>query len=311
LFMADGSRSDNKTARRKKKINLEYECDAFGCRPKSTIKGSSTFQGSGNKGGQTRAVPKFDWEVEKIPAEKSAAAPQTDVMLDIEEIRPGDKHNQLFTGTYQQAQKENALAGAAKASSTFTPIKFPKFQEESRQSLMSGGADPRTISPTAKPGESTAISKVPMTKAQEQTMKFRLGPDYDIAKEGKVMSRTKYRTDPKTRERVPVKKIWYDNNTINETNLETGVTKITDLTTGKEPKYTKAPDFKVEKKEIVKTPSSESTVTEEGNADVTKAELKAAAAASKKPGYFSKEAKRNRRRKRGSRYAGGAGGGRR
>jgi hypothetical protein len=304
---------------RKKRVNLDYECDAFGCRPKTQSGGgSSSIKTSKPKKrpNEPRPGPRFDTEVEKYPVLKNLPVqPETDVMLDIEEIDPKNKKTQLFRGTFQEAQQGNALKAAAEASKTFTPINFPKFQEQSRQSLLSGGADERTISPTANPGGKTTISKIPITKIHEQALRQQLGKNYDIAKEEKVASTTRYRTDPDGK-RVAVEKTLFSPEAVTKINLATGRATITDLTTG-DTKYQNSPDIEVNKKPT-KVPVVNTSITEvEEEADVPekeikKAQLKAAVESSKKPGYFSKEAQRARKRKRHrSRYAGGAGGGRR
>lgn len=295
---------------KRKKINLDYECDAFGCRPRTTPKGSG---GKPLLMKPTRRPPepgpRYDWEVEKIPVAKSFDQPQTDVQLDIEEITagPGGQTNkQLFKGSYQDAQKEGALSAAAKASNTFNQTNLPKFTETSRQSLVKGGADPRTISPTSKPGEDITIKKIPITKVKEQALRQQLGADYDIAKDQKLMSRTRYKTDPKTGEREAVRKLMYDDGTITDINLSTGRAKITDLTTGKV-KYSKSPEIEVEKKGSKRIPSMESII-ETPEADVPQEVIeKAQVTIPKKPGYFSKEEREKRQRtRRRKRYAQGS-----
>lgn len=292
------------------KIDLDIECDAFGCRPKSKSLGKGGGFGSsgGRNTGPVRPAPRYKWDVEKTPVIKSAYTPQTEVDLDIEEIvakNGGQTNTQLFRGSYQDAQKAGALSAAAKASNTFMPQNVPKFTEESRQSLLKGGADPRTISPTSVDGTKT-ISKAPITKIKEQAIRQQLGDDYGIAKDGQLRSRTKTRIDPKTGEETAVRKLMYDEGTVTDINLQTGRAKITDLTTGKT-KYSQSPEITVEKKGSKKVPvMKESIVTEEGQADVPEAEVKKAqlkaAVESNKPGRFSKEgrkiAQRGRRRKR-------------
>lgn len=293
------------------------ECDAFGCRPKSKAPGGKTFSlGLGGDKKKPRPMPIYDWEVERTEEKRDFAQPETDVALDIEEIGPrGNK--QLFTGTYQDAQLKDALKAASQASKQFSPVQFPKFQAESEASLIKGGQDPRTISPTAKPGEAKAIGGKQMSTIKEQALRQQLGKDYDIAKEGKLRSRTRYETDPKTGERIAVQKIEYGPESINKMNLQTGRMEIIDLSTGK-PKYTKTPTIEVKKKykgdrKVVKFPD-ESIIEEQENADATEAEIKkgqlkaASEASKKKPGYFSEEAKRARRRSRGRSYAPGGGG---
>lgn len=305
---------------RRKRVNLDVECDAFGCRPKSKPPGSKGVPvlGGGNRRERPpEPGPKYDWEVERTPILKSFAQPETDVMLDIEEIRAGggkQTEKQLFKGTYQEAQMKDALKAAAEASKTFTPTRFPKFQQESKESLLKGGQDIRTISPTAKPGEMKTIGGKQMSTIKEQALRQQLGADYDIAKEGKLRSRTRYKTDPKTGERIAVQKIEYGPESINKMNLQTGRMEIIDLSTGK-PKYTKTPTIKVEKKPREgkgEVKPMESIIETEDQADVPESEIrkeqiKAAAEAAKKPGYFSKEAIKSRQRKRRrSRYAQGS-----
>jgi hypothetical protein len=280
---------------RKKRLNLDVGCDAFGCRPRSNAPGKKGIPifGGGSPSKTTKPVERYDWEVEKFPVGKSTDVPQTDVNLDIEEIGFNNNKKQLFKGSYQDAQRDNAMTAAAKSSGTFSPANFPRFQEESRASLVKGGADPRTISPTALPGEEKTISKAPLTKAQEQTLRFRMGPDYDISKDNKLASRTRYKTDPKTGERTAVRKLMYDGGTITDINLQTGRAKITDLTSGKT-KYKETPEIKVEKKGLRRiAPMEESIVEEEGQADVTKDELRSAVQASKAKPYKKKRRRRN------------------
>lgn len=305
---------------RKKRFNQELVCGPTGCKPKDTTpRGKGGPFGGGNKRNGVKPIPRINWEAERTEEGGELAQPETDVMLDIEEIRAGggkpQTQTQLFKGTYQEAQMKDALKAAAEASKTFTPTKFPTFQAESEKSLIKGGQDIRTISPTAKPGEQKAIGGKPMSTIKEQALRQQYGKDYDIAKEQKLRSRTKYVTDPKTGERKAVKRIEYSPEGFTEMNLETGVMKIHDFTKGDKPKYTKTPVIKVEKearegKGQIK--SMESIVETEGQADVPeseirKAQLKAASEAAKKPGYFSKEARSGRQRaRRRKRYAQGS-----
>lgn len=239
--MANGTRPP-----RKKRVNLDMECDAFGCRPKKKIpKGAAIPVFGGKDDASAKPVTRYDWEVEETQEQKAGTVPETDVMLDVSQVGPGGEETQLFKGTYQEAQNKDALAAAAKASKTFTPTKLPVFQEESSQSLLKGGADPRTISPTAKPGEGTTISKQPITKVKEQQLRQLLGDDYQIAQDKKLRSRTQYETTPDGK-REAIKRIEYSPEAVTEMNLRTGRMKITDLTTG-EVKYQDSKDVKVEK----------------------------------------------------------------
>ena len=112
---------------RRKRTNLDYECDAFGCRPKKTLKNRSTFQGSGKSRGDGGGPipPRYDWEVEKTPIMKSTDVPETDVNLDIGLVE-GGKETQLFKGSYQEAQNKEKFREAAKLK-TFAGTGLPKF----------------------------------------------------------------------------------------------------------------------------------------------------------------------------------------
>lgn len=292
---------------RKKYKNKMYECGPDGCKPKSLPPGSSVFdfEDVGRYKTKEFTGPRFDTEIERMPEEKKFYQPQTDVMLDIEEITAGggkpQTNKQLFRGTYQEAQERDALKAAGEASKTFTPGNFGDFSERSRKALLRGGADKRTVSPTSELGKDPmSITGQPITKVKEQALRQQLGSNYDMAKEGKVMSKTRYRTDPKTGQRTPVKKTMYDQGTVTEINLETGRAIITDLTTGKQ-KYTKTPEIEVQKKprEGVRkvAPMEESIIEKEGHGSEP--------VKTKKPGFFSKEAKRARRRRKGKSYAPG------
>ncbi len=199
------------------------ECDAFGCRPRKQPsgggQGSSTYKRK--KGGSPGPRFRYDEEVEKVEDEGSPLAPPaTGVGLDVAEVGKYGNETQKFRGTYQEAQSPGALAAAAKSSDTFMPKNFPKFQAASEQNLLAGGADPRTISPTAKPGQLTKIGQKPMTKADAAKLKFLMGPKLDILKDQKLKNVTRYRTDLKTGERVPVKTTMYTPDGVVETNLE-------------------------------------------------------------------------------------------
>lgn len=285
---------------RSKRINLDYECDAFGCRPKGSLTKGKPGSSSVTRKKSGGPVPrfKFDEEVTQMNDKGSPLAPpSTDVGLDIAEVGKYGKEKQLFRGTYQEAQNPGSLAAAAKASSAFTPQNFPKFQMQSEQNLLVGGADPRTISPTAKPGQLTKIGQKPMNKADAAKLRFLMGPKLDILNDQKIKETTRYRTNLKTGERIPVKKVMYTPDGIVETNLESGMSKITDRT-GKVSRNLD-PTIKVTTVDKIQKPSSQSIT--ETKSTATERDVKKAmqtVAKKKKPGYFSKEAKRARQRKR-------------
>lgn len=299
---------------RRKRANLDYECDAFGCRPKTKVLGKSGIPiiGGGKRNPpDPRPGPRYDYELEKYPILKNLPVqPETDVNLDVSEVSPrGEK--QLYAGGYQNAQIPGALGEAVKIPQFSTPQNLAQFAEASRKSLLKGGADERTISPTSKPEEGITIGKIPITKVHEQKLRQMLGNNYDIAKEERVASKTRYRTDPRTGERTAVEKTLFSPESVVKINLTTGRSTITDLTTGKV-KYQNSPDIQVVKKEKM-TPKTNTSITQvegEANApeaDVKKEQLKAAAEVAKKPGYFSKEAIRSRQRiRRRKRYAQGS-----